>query len=93
MVNKIFQKYDFNRNGFLDKRECLQMLDDILDQRGQPKTNLNQFNRWFAQYDINGDGYISKSECARFVKKFVNQRSQQTIELLPFENPVSFIIN
>jgi Ca2+-binding EF-hand superfamily protein len=40
LTHKLFKKYDFNRNGYLDKRECLQMLDEILAQRGQPKTTI-----------------------------------------------------
>lgn len=59
------------------------MLDEVLAQRGQPKTSIQQFNRFYAEYDLNGDGLISKSECARFVKKFINTKSQLTIALLP----------
>jgi Ca2+-binding EF-hand superfamily protein len=33
-VNRIFQKFDVNRNGFLDKRECLAMLDEITLNQG-----------------------------------------------------------
>jgi len=70
-VLKIFQKYDFNRNGSLDKRECLAMLDEILLNQGYGKTTIPQFNRFYAEFDINNDGFISKNECTGFVRKFL----------------------
>jgi hypothetical protein len=79
---KIFAKYDYNRSGYLDKKECLAMLDEVLDSRGQQKTSLQQFNRFYAQYDLNGDGLISKQECERFVKKFVAPAKRLTIGLV-----------
>jgi Ca2+-binding EF-hand superfamily protein len=70
-VNRIFQKFDVNRNGYLDKRECLALLDEVALNQGQDKVTIPQFIRFFAEYDINHDGYISKKECARFVKKLL----------------------
>jgi len=80
MVDKIFLKYDVNRSGYLEKRECLRLVDDILSQKGQPLANVAQFNRIFAEYDINGDGVISRGEMGRFVRKFM-----KTGEVLPLE--------
>jgi hypothetical protein len=34
MVMQIFNKYDKNRNGFLEKRETLDLLNEILTNRG-----------------------------------------------------------
>ena len=58
------------------------MLDEILANRGQPKTTVAQFNRFYADFDLNNDGLISKAECARFVKKFINPTSGVTISIL-----------
>lgn len=60
LVQKIFMKYDSDRSGFLDKRETLKLLDEILLNQGRAKTTWNQFNRFFAEFDDNGDGVISK---------------------------------
>jgi len=78
-VMKIFQKYDINRNLYLDKRECLAMLDEILLNQGHGKTTIPQFNRFYAEFDINNDGFISKSECTRFVRKFLG--NPQTVSI------------
>jgi hypothetical protein len=34
LVDKIFLKYDVNNSGYLEKRECLRLVDDILTQKG-----------------------------------------------------------
>jgi hypothetical protein len=34
MVHNIFNKYDANRNGFLERREALGLLDELLASRG-----------------------------------------------------------
>lgn len=35
MTLQIFEKYDTNRSGYLEKREVLQMLDAILANQGR----------------------------------------------------------
>jgi Ca2+-binding EF-hand superfamily protein len=35
MTIKLFMKYDVNRSGFLDKREALVMLDELLMSQGK----------------------------------------------------------
>ena len=40
LVDKLFMKYDINRSGFLDKREVLEMLDEILMNQGRGKTTI-----------------------------------------------------
>lgn len=34
MVLKIFDKYDMNRNGFLEQKEILGLLNEILNSKG-----------------------------------------------------------
>jgi hypothetical protein len=40
MVQTIFTKYDINRSGYLEKRETLRLVDDILASRGQPPATV-----------------------------------------------------
>ena len=41
LTMKIFNKYDKDRSGFLDKGETLKMLDEILINQGRPKTTIS----------------------------------------------------
>jgi Ca2+-binding EF-hand superfamily protein len=79
MIQDIFIKYDTDGSGFLDKREVLKLLDDVLLSQGRSKTSWAQFNRFFAEFDDNGDGVISMNECARFVKRFIESPNQTHI--------------
>lgn len=78
MTMNIFNKYDANRNGFLERRETLALLDELLAQRGQPPATVAQFNRFFAEVDINNDGVLSKAEMAKFCKNFINDSQVAT---------------
>ena len=82
LVTKIFQKYDTNKSGFLEKRETLQLLDEFLANQGHPPTSIPQFNRFYAEFDLNGDGLISMIEMAKFVKKYINANVSINIFLI-----------
>jgi Ca2+-binding EF-hand superfamily protein len=68
---KIFNKYDKDKSGYLEKIEVINMLNEILLNQGRQKTTISQFNRFFAEFDDNGDGVISRGECYNFVKRFL----------------------
>ena len=38
-VDEIFKKYDVDRSGVLEKRECLNVINDILTQKGLPRAS------------------------------------------------------
>ena len=69
-VDEIFKKYDVDGSGVLEKRECLNVINDILTQKGLPRASAAQFNRYFAEVDTNDDGVLSRGELAKIVKKF-----------------------
>ena len=88
-VNRLFQKFDLDRNGLLDKRECLDMLDEITLNQGYDKVTIPQFNRFYAEYDINNDGVLSKFELVSFVKKFVKNEDFLSVPL----NEITDVVN
>ena len=71
LVMSIFGKYDINNSGFLEKKEVLRLLNDLLANKGQPPATYAEFNKFFMSHDDNGDGVLSKNEVARFVRKFL----------------------
>ena len=83
MVMKIFNKFDTDRSGYLEKRETLKLLDEILGQKGMPPTSLPQFNRFYAEFDLNGDGLISMVEMSKFVRKFTDNSPKVSFKLNP----------
>ena len=80
-VQSIFAKYDVNRSGYLEKREVLRLVDDILMEKNQPPATVAQFNRFFAEYDVNGDNVLSKYEMTSFVKKFLKNEDVLAVQL------------
>lgn len=71
LVNKIWNQYDTDRSGFLDKQETLNLLDDVVSAQGKKQTSMEEFVRFFDEFDVNGDGVISKRECAVFIKQLL----------------------
>lgn len=47
-VQQIFMKYDRDNNGFLDRRETLKMLNDLLSFQGKKPVTKKYFNAFFA---------------------------------------------
>jgi len=70
---QIFNKYDANRNGCLERRETIELLNEILADRGQLPASNQEFNRFFNDIDLNNDGVISKFELAKFIKNFLGK--------------------
>lgn len=57
-VNKIWDKYDVDYSGVLDKIESANFLNEILRAQGKGPPTMEEFNRFFAEFDINHDGVI-----------------------------------
>ena len=70
-VNKIWDKYDLDQSGVLDKIESANFLNEILIAQNMGPPTMEMFNRFFAEFDINNDGVIQRSEMARFIKRFI----------------------
>lgn len=71
LVLSIFDKYDINNSGFLEKKEALRLLNDLLASKGQAPATYVEFNKFFVAHDDNADGVLSRGEVARFVRKFL----------------------
>lgn len=91
LVQDIFLKYDTNRSGYLEKREALRLVDDVLASKGQQPATIAQFNRIFAEFDLNRDGVLQRSEMVRFARKFLKlQGVISETEILDTVNDIWF---
>ena len=70
-VQKIWDAYDKDGNGVLDRKEMRVFVKEMLDGVVEPEfiTDAN-INRVFDQFDANGDGEIQQEEMLEFMKFF-----------------------
>ena len=70
-VQKIWDAYDKDGNGVLDRKEMRVFIREMLDGVVEPEfvTDAN-INRVFDQFDANGDGEIQQEEMLEFMKFF-----------------------
>ena len=72
-VEDIWDQYDEDNSGILDKAECREFikktLSEIMPGKEDQIYNEPDFERVFTDFDINNDGTISKEEMSRFIKK------------------------
>ena len=72
-VNNIWEKWDKNENGNLDRQEMRAFVEATLVEAGQENTSQRlseeEFDSIFREFDIDGSGTIEKDEMAILVKK------------------------
>ena len=76
-VKELFQKYDKNRNGVLDKDEFLKILVDILKEIGEDlpiKKHIEVAEEGLSKFDLNKNGKIEFSEFCDFMVFVVSEK-------------------
>ena len=69
MIDHIWQTYDTNHDGKLDKSETKKMMIEILQNIGLSELYSDSaFNQVFAQFDIDVSGTIERNELDAFIK-------------------------
>ena len=53
IVNEIWNKFDTDRSGKLNRMETLKFLNAFLMQRGRPPTSNYQFKKFYEKFDTN----------------------------------------
>ena len=69
-VKELFQRYDRNKNGVLDKEEFIKILIDILEELGEDlpaKKHLEVAEEGITRFDLNKNGKIEFSEFCDFM--------------------------
>ena len=76
-VKKLFEKYDLNRNGVLDKDEFLKIMVDILRDLGEDlpeKKHLEVAEEDFSKFDLNKNGKIEFNEFFDFMGFIISEK-------------------
>ena len=70
-VDAIWDKYDTDLNGSLDKEETKRFVQDTISDVADTTQVFNDrdFDQCFAEFDVDGSGTIEKDEMADFIKQ------------------------
>lgn len=74
IVDTIWEKYDADGNGYLDKEETWKLAQEtlgLLNPEDTQEIQRQAFDSIYSQIDADGSGKIVKLEMAHFVKKIL----------------------
>ena len=82
MAKLMFNKFDADHSGSIDKEEGKNVFIGELKRMGMSKIvfNQEQFDEWFAKADENNDGTISFEEACHFCNKYFKKHAEQKEE-------------
>ena len=76
-VKELFEKYDFNKNGVLDKDEFVKIMVDVLRELGEDlpeKKHIEVAEEGFEKFDLNKNGKIEFNEFFDFIVFLVSEK-------------------
>ena len=76
-VKKLFEKYDFNKNGILEPDEFLKVMQDLLRELGEElpeKKHREVAEEGLERFDINNNGKIEYNEFFDFINFIVAEK-------------------
>ena len=76
-AKNLFEKYDFNKNGVLDKEEFVKIMVDVLKELGEDlpeKKHIEVAEEGFSHFDFNRNGKIEFSEFFEFIAFLVSEK-------------------
>ena len=76
-VKKLFEKYDCNRNGVMEKEEFIQVMVDILKELGEDlpeKKHREVAEEGLQRFDLNNNGKIEFNEFFEFIRFLVSEK-------------------
>ena len=76
-VRKLFEKYDLNKNGVMEKEEFIQVMIDILKELGEnlpEKKHREVAEEGLAKFDLNNNGKIEFNEFFEFIRFLVSEK-------------------
>ena len=76
-VRKLFEKYDLNKNGVLDKEEFVKIMLDILRELGEDlpeKKHREVAEEGLQKFDLNNNGKIEYNEFYEFIRFLISEK-------------------
>ena len=76
-VKKLFEKYDFNKNGVMEKEEFIQVMVDILKELGEDlpeKKHREVAEEGLQRFDLDNNGKIEYDEFFEFINFVVSEK-------------------
>ena len=79
-VRNLFEKYDLNKNGVLDKNEFIKIMVDILKKLGEDlpeKKHLEVAEEGFTKFDLNENKVIEFNEFYEFMRFIISEKGYE----------------
>ena len=76
-VKDLFEKYDLDKNGVLDKKEFIRIMTDILRELGEDlpeKKHIEVAEEGFKRFDFNNNKIIEFSEFYEFMRFIISEK-------------------
>ena len=76
-VRELFEKYDLDKNGVLDKKEFIRIMTHILKELGEnmpEKKHLEVAEEGFNKFDLNQNSVIEFNEIYEFMRFVVSEK-------------------
>ena len=76
-VRNLFEKYDLNKNGVLDKNEFIKIMVDILKKLGEDlpeKKHIEVAEEGFSKFDLNENNVIEFNEFYEFMRFVISEK-------------------
>ena len=76
-VRKLFEKYDLNKNGVMEKEEFINVMVDILKELGEDlpeKKHREVAEEGLQKFDLNNNGKIEYNEFYEFIRFLVSEK-------------------
>ena len=76
-VRKLFEKYDLNKNGVMEKEEFIHVMIDILKELGEDlpeKKHREVAEEGLQKFDLNNNGKIEYNEFYEFIRFLISEK-------------------
>lgn len=78
MINQIWDQYDLDNSGVLDKAETRRFVKKVLFNMGEREFKEEEFVKLFEDFDTDGNGFITRQEMKSFLKHVIPVKEQSS---------------